>query len=79
MSSPRPRPRREPTPPPRPRARRGWHRLLPSWRLLLGVGLLGVIAVVGLFFYGYSVVTVPTPNQLASAQASIVYYNDGRN
>ena len=56
----------------------GVRRFVPSWRLVLGLGaavvLLGVIALSVV----YAKVSVPDPNKLVTAQASIVYFSDGK-
>ena len=56
----------------------GWRRFVPSWRLVLGAGsavvLLGVIGFSAL----YSAVDVPDPNKLVTANASVVYWADGK-
>jgi membrane peptidoglycan carboxypeptidase len=56
----------------------GWRRFVPSWRLVLGafstVVLLGVIGFAAL----YSAVDVPDPNKLVTANASVVYWADGK-
>ena len=62
-----------------PRSRyTGVRRFVPSWRLVLGLGaavvLLGVIALSVV----YAKVSVPDPNELVTAQASVVYYSDGK-
>ncbi|MGN6610988.1 MAG: transglycosylase domain-containing protein [Angustibacter sp.] len=62
-----------------PRAgKSGWKRFVPSWRLvgggILAVFLLGVIG----FAVFYSQVSVPSPNQLVTANASVVYWSDGK-
>ena len=62
-----------------PRAgKSGWKRFVPSWRLVggavLAVFALGVIA----FAILYNRVSVPSPNQLVTANASIVYWSDGK-
>ena len=58
--------------------KRGWRRFVPSWRLVLGsaaaVVLLGVIAFAAL----YRAVDVPDPNKLVTANASVVYWADGK-
>ncbi len=56
----------------------GVRRWLPSWKLALGiVGTLAVLAFAGL---GIAVATieVPKPNDLAVAQTTRVYYDDGK-
>ena len=68
-----PGPRRT-TPGPR---RKGWRRLFSIRRVLLvllGLFLLGVAAI-GVAF---ATIDIPPPNELAEAQASIVYYADGK-
>ena len=58
-------------------ARRGWRRLFSvKWILLalLGLFLLGATA----FGVAYATISVPQPNDLANAQASIIYYSDGK-
>ncbi len=62
-----------------PRAgKSGWKRFVPSWRLVgggvLACFLLGVIA----FAVLYNRVSVPNPNQLVTANASVVYWSDGK-
>jgi len=56
----------------------GLRRFVPSWRLVLGLiaafGLLGVIAFSAL----YRAVDVPDPNKLVTANASVVYWADGK-
>jgi membrane peptidoglycan carboxypeptidase len=56
----------------------GMRRFVPSWRLVLGLvataGLLGVIAFSAL----YRAVDVPDPNKLVTANASVVYWADGK-
>ena len=57
--------------------RRGWRRIFSlKWILLglLGLFLLGVAA----FGVAYATTDVPKPNELANAQASIIYYSDGK-
>jgi membrane peptidoglycan carboxypeptidase len=62
-----------------PRAgKSGWKRFIPSWRLVgglvLGCFALGVIA----FAVLYNRVDVPDPNKLVTANASVVYWSDGK-
>ena len=57
--------------------RRGWRRIFSlKWILLglLGLFLLGAAA----FGVAYASTDVPQPNELANAQASIIYYSDGK-
>jgi len=56
----------------------GLRRYLPSWRQLLalvGVGFLCLVAAVGV---AYSMTPIPQPNDLISAQTTIVYYDNGK-
>jgi len=55
----------------------GWRRFFSMKRILLtllGLFLLGAT----LFGVAYATIGVPQPNDLASAQASIIYYADGQ-
>ena len=66
-----------------PRAdREGWRRFVPSWKLVLGTvaTLTGVGLVVGLlvFAYAWFTVDIPEQNEVASAQTTIIYWNDGK-
>ncbi|AYN41107.1 penicillin-binding protein [Streptomyces dangxiongensis] len=60
----------------RPR-RTGLRRLLPTWRMVLGTFVVGVLLVVGLFFVGYSLVQIPSANAFATKQANVYLYADG--
>ena len=55
----------------------GWRRWLPSWRLLLGLFLTGVVAVVLVIVIWYNAVPIPTPSDLAEYQTTSVYFSDG--
>ena len=58
-------------------ARKGWRRLFSIKRILLvllGLFLLGAAA----FGVAYATTNVPQPNDLANAQASIIYFADGK-
>lgn len=62
-----------------PRAgRTGPCKLVPSWRQALFLVFLGAAALVGTFFVLLARTTIPPPNEIASAQTSIVYWNDGK-
>jgi membrane peptidoglycan carboxypeptidase len=62
-----------------PRAgRAGWRRFLPSWRQSLLIVVTGALGLVIAFFVAVAVVRVPQPSDVASAQATIVYWADGR-
>ncbi|SHK92775.1 transglycosylase domain-containing protein [Actinacidiphila paucisporea] len=61
----------------RPR-RSGWRRLLPTWRFMTGT-VLGVVALLlGGFFVGYALVSIPDANAAAVAQSNVYYYADGK-
>ena len=55
----------------------GVRRWLPSWRLLLGLFLTGVVAVVLVIVIWYNSVPIPTPSDLAEYQTTTVYFSDG--
>ncbi|MFL4904390.1 transglycosylase domain-containing protein [Streptomyces sp. MMS24-I2-30] len=57
--------------------RTGWRRLLPTWRMVLGTTVIGVLLLVGLFFLGYSLVKIPPANALAIKQSNVFLYADG--
>jgi membrane peptidoglycan carboxypeptidase len=57
--------------------RTGWRRVIPTWRMVLGTFVLGLIAVAGLFFLGYSMVKIPPANALAMKQSNVYLYADG--
>ncbi len=61
----------------RPR-RRGLRRLLPSWRFLTGGTLIGLLFLIGAFFVGYALVSIPDPNAAAVAQNNVYLYADGK-
>ncbi|MFE5185242.1 transglycosylase domain-containing protein [Streptomyces sp. NPDC056628] len=62
--------------PKRPR-RTGWRRIIPTWRMVLGTFVIGVLLLAGLFFLGYSMVKIPPANALATKQANVYMYADG--
>ena len=58
-------------------ARKGWRRLFSIKRILLvllGLFLLGTAA----FGVAYATTDIPQPNEMANAQASIIYFADGK-
>src|SRR3954463_4605197 len=57
--------------------RTGWRRVIPTWRMVLGTFFLGLIALAGLFFLGYSLVKIPPANALAMKQSNVYLYADG--
>ena len=59
------------------RGRTDWRRFIPSWRQWLGMAALGVAAVGAAFFALYLMIDVPQPNELATAETSVVYFDDG--
>jgi membrane peptidoglycan carboxypeptidase len=62
-----------------PRAGRyGWRRWVPSWKLAASVCGGGLILLGGAFGYAYAKTTIPSPNELAQAQTTIVYYSNGK-
>ncbi|WUH93369.1 penicillin-binding protein [Streptomyces sp. NBC_00433] len=61
----------------RPR-RSGWRRLLPTWRVVIGTVLGGLVLLLGAFFVGYALVSIPDANAAAVAQSNVYYYADGK-
>ncbi|WP_079175453.1 transglycosylase domain-containing protein [Streptomyces malaysiense] len=57
--------------------RTGWRRLVPTWKMVLGSFVFFVLAIVALFFVGYSLVNIPPANALATKQANVYLYADG--
>ncbi|OIK26577.1 transglycosylase domain-containing protein [Streptomyces malaysiense] len=61
-----------------PRAEKyGWHRWVPSWKLVSGmfIGFIGcLVAVAGI---GYAMVSVPDVAKTAQAQNNVYYWSDG--
>ncbi|GAA3826535.1 transglycosylase domain-containing protein [Streptomyces coacervatus] len=64
------------TKPKRPK-RTGWRRLIPTWRMVLGTCVIGILLLIGLFFLGYSLVKIPPANALATKQSNVYLYADG--
>ncbi|MGW2691217.1 transglycosylase domain-containing protein [Streptomyces sp. NPDC001296] len=60
----------------RPR-RTGWRRLFPTWRMVLGTFVVGILLLIGLFALGYSMVKIPPANALATKQSNVYLYADG--
>ncbi len=58
--------------------KRGWRRFLPSWRQWLLVFGAGAMALVTVFVVLYIAIDVPAPNDLALAESTTVYYDDGK-
>ncbi|WP_333770905.1 transglycosylase domain-containing protein, partial [Streptomyces sp. IBSBF 2435] len=61
----------------RPR-RTGLRRLLPTWRVITGMVLTGLVLLIGAFFLGYALVSIPDANAAAVAQSNVYYYADGK-
>ncbi|KND38973.1 transglycosylase domain-containing protein [Streptomyces acidiscabies] len=57
--------------------RTGWRRIIPTWRIVLGTFIVGVLALVGVFYLGYSMVKIPPANALATKQSNLYLYADG--
>ncbi|MDQ1600921.1 MAG: hypothetical protein QOD68_2395 [Actinomycetota bacterium] len=56
----------------------GFRRYVPSFKqflALVGVGFLALVALLGV---AYAATPIPQPNDMISAQATIVYYDDGK-
>jgi len=58
--------------------RTGLRRLLPSWRVLTGGVLTILLLLIGAFFVGYALVSIPDPNAAAVAQNNVYLYADGK-
>jgi membrane peptidoglycan carboxypeptidase len=56
----------------------GVRRFLPSFRQLLALAGLGFLLVVAAMSVAYARTSIPTPNQMISAQTTIVYFSDGK-
>ncbi|MEW1865920.1 MULTISPECIES: transglycosylase domain-containing protein [unclassified Streptomyces] len=61
----------------RPR-RTGLRRLLPTWRMVLGGSFALLLLLVGAFFVGYALVSIPDANAAAIAQNNVYLYSDGK-
>jgi membrane peptidoglycan carboxypeptidase len=51
---------------------------VPSWKQFLALVSVGFLALVALVGVAYAKTTIPTPNQLAGAQTTVVYYSNGK-
>jgi membrane peptidoglycan carboxypeptidase len=58
-------------------ASKGWRRFFSTKRILLGLLALFLLGATA-FAVAYASIRVPQPNELANAQASIIYYSDGK-
>ncbi|MER7829820.1 transglycosylase domain-containing protein [Streptomyces sp. NPDC095602] len=59
------------------RGRRGAARLVPSWRQLLALALLGCAAAAGLLGWLYATTPIPDVNAEARSEATVYYWADG--
>ncbi|WP_434094714.1 transglycosylase domain-containing protein [Streptomyces hyaluromycini] len=57
--------------------RTGWRRIIPTWRMVLGTFVIGVLLLIGLFFLGYSMVKIPAANAFATKQSNVYLFADG--
>ncbi|WP_405561248.1 transglycosylase domain-containing protein [Streptomyces sp. NBC_01180] len=57
--------------------RKGWRRLIPTWRMVLGTVLVILVLVIGGLIAGYNLVDIPTANTAATAQSNVYLYSDG--
>ncbi|AZM53481.1 penicillin-binding protein [Streptomyces sp. WAC 01529] len=62
--------------PKRPK-RKGWRRIFPTWRMVLGGFILLVLLGVGAFMAGYMLVEIPPANAAATKQSNVYLYDDG--
>ncbi|RZS91178.1 membrane peptidoglycan carboxypeptidase [Motilibacter rhizosphaerae] len=61
-----------------PRAGRRWPwKLIPSWRQVLLLGLVGVAVVLGAFAYAYQAIAIPEADKAAVAQSTQVFWSNG--
>ncbi len=60
------------------RAYDGPRRFVPSFRQLLTLAGVGFLVLLALVSVAYSRTTIPTPNELISAQTTVVYFDDGK-
>jgi len=58
--------------------RRGLRRWIPSFRLVFGTAFFGALLVVGAFAAAVALTPIPEPNDIARAETTIVYWNDGK-
>lgn len=57
--------------------RKGWRRIFPTWRMVLGGFILLILLCVGGFAAGYMIVDIPPANAAATAQSNVYLYADG--
>jgi membrane peptidoglycan carboxypeptidase len=51
---------------------------VPSWKQFLALFSVGFLAMVALVGVAYAKTDIPTPNELAGAQTTVVYYSNGK-
>ena len=56
----------------------GVRRFVPSWKQFLALVSVGFLAMVALVGVAYAKTDIPTPNELAGAQTTVVYYSNGK-
>jgi membrane peptidoglycan carboxypeptidase len=56
----------------------GFRRYVPSFRQLLALGSIAGLMLVAAVSVAYARTSIPTPNEMASAQTTVVYYHDGK-
>ncbi|MFD4631327.1 transglycosylase domain-containing protein [Streptomyces sp. NPDC058284] len=66
----------KPKKPKRPK-RKGWRRIFPTWRMVLGGFILLALLLVGGFMAGYMLVDIPPANSAATKQSNVYLYSDG--
>lgn len=57
--------------------KRGFRRWMPSWKLITGTFTLCLLAMVGVIFWFYNSVEIPTEDPETLAQTTTVYYSNG--
>jgi membrane peptidoglycan carboxypeptidase len=62
--------------------REGWRRFIPSWKLVLGTLAtlfgLGLAVVVAVGTWAWLTIDIPEENEVASAQTTVIFWNDGK-
>ena len=56
----------------------GFRRYVPSFKQFLALAGVGFLALVALLGVAYAATPIPQPNDMISAQTTIVYYDDGK-
>jgi hypothetical protein len=54
----------------------GFRRYVPSFRQLLALASIGFLMLVAAVSVAYARTSIPTPNEMASAQTTVDYYHD---